>query len=164
MAYPYPICISGCPKRLHRTCNTVLQTDPPLLQLKKNAVRAPRTEKKMLGREARSGRALVALQLATAACTHCSLLLSHAAQPHAPARRAASVVAQAEPMESPCVIKVVGVGGGGGNAVNRMIQFGQAGDSPVEYWAINTDIQVSGETQKRKAFLNDSTLRIVHHE
>ena len=99
-----------------------------------------------------------------AACTHCSLLLSHAAQPHAPARRAMSVVAQAEPMESPCVIKVVGVGGGGGNAVNRMIQFGQAGDSPVEYWAINTDIQVSGETQKRKAFLNDSTLRIVHHE
>jgi cell division protein FtsZ len=42
---------------------------------------------------------------------------------------------------SPCVIKVVGVGGGGGNAINRMIQFGQADKDAVEYWAINTDIQ-----------------------
>ncbi|EOD19496.1 hypothetical protein EMIHUDRAFT_421687 [Emiliania huxleyi CCMP1516] len=42
---------------------------------------------------------------------------------------------------APCVIKVVGVGGGGGNAVNRMIQFGQAQTGAVEYWALNTDIQ-----------------------
>ena len=121
------------------------QTPPCFTE--ESAVRAPRTEKKMLGRGSRSGRALVALQLALAACTHCSLLLSHALHPHLPAaRRAARVLAQAEPpMESPCVIKVVGVGGGGGNAVNRMIQFGQAGDSPVEYWAINTDIQVRAE-------------------
>jgi len=35
----------------------------------------------------------------------------------------------------------VGVGGGGGNAVNRMIQFGQAQSGSVEYWAVNTDIQ-----------------------
>ena len=42
---------------------------------------------------------------------------------------------------SPCVIKVVGVGGGGGNAVNRMIQFGATDSTAVEYWAINTDIQ-----------------------
>lgn len=41
----------------------------------------------------------------------------------------------------PCVIKVIGVGGGGGNAINRMIQFGAADSSAVEYWAINTDIQ-----------------------
>lgn len=39
------------------------------------------------------------------------------------------------------MIKVVGVGGGGGNAVNRMIQFGQADNDSVEYWTINTDIQ-----------------------
>jgi cell division protein FtsZ len=39
------------------------------------------------------------------------------------------------------VIKVLGVGGGGGNAVNRMIQYGQAQDKSVEYWAVNTDIQ-----------------------
>lgn len=36
-------------------------------------------------------------------------------------------------------IKVVGVGGGGQNAVNRMIEAGLAG---VEFWAMNTDIQV----------------------
>ena len=36
------------------------------------------------------------------------------------------------------VIKVVGVGGAGGNAVNRMIEKGQRG---VEFVAINTDAQ-----------------------
>ena len=41
----------------------------------------------------------------------------------------------------PCLIKVIGVGGGGGNAVNRMIQFGQDTTQSVEFWAINTDIQ-----------------------
>ncbi len=39
---------------------------------------------------------------------------------------------------SPCVIKVVGVGGGGGNAVMRMIDTGVDG---VEFLAINTDMQ-----------------------
>ena len=45
-------------------------------------------------------------------------------------------------MESPhnylAVIKVVGVGGGGVNAVNRMIDAGLRG---VEFLAINTDAQ-----------------------
>ena len=36
-------------------------------------------------------------------------------------------------------MKVVGVGGGGGNAVNRMIEAGIQG---VEFIAMNTDIQV----------------------
>ena len=36
-------------------------------------------------------------------------------------------------------IKVVGVGGGGGNAVNRMIAAGLSG---VEFWVTNTDSQV----------------------
>lgn len=36
-------------------------------------------------------------------------------------------------------IKVVGVGGGGGNAVNRMIAAGLSG---VEFWTLNTDAQV----------------------
>ena len=36
------------------------------------------------------------------------------------------------------VIKVVGVGGGGGNAVNRMIDAGLKG---VEFIAVNTDAQ-----------------------
>eukprot|EP00241_Pyramimonas_parkeae_P002595 CAMPEP_0114228394 /NCGR_PEP_ID=MMETSP0058-20121206/2317_1 /TAXON_ID=36894 /ORGANISM="Pyramimonas parkeae, CCMP726" /LENGTH=452 /DNA_ID=CAMNT_0001339333 /DNA_START=36 /DNA_END=1398 /DNA_ORIENTATION=- len=35
-------------------------------------------------------------------------------------------------------IKVIGVGGGGGNAVNRMINSGLGG---VEFWAVNTDAQ-----------------------
>jgi len=39
---------------------------------------------------------------------------------------------------SPCIIKVIGVGGGGGNAVNRMIQTLIEG---VSFWAINTDTQ-----------------------
>lgn len=39
---------------------------------------------------------------------------------------------------SPCVIKVVGVGGAGGNAVMRMIQTGVDG---VGFSAINTDAQ-----------------------
>jgi len=41
--------------------------------------------------------------------------------------------------ESPANIKVVGVGGGGTNAVNRMID---AGLKHVEFIAINTDVQV----------------------
>ncbi|MBW4696538.1 MAG: cell division protein FtsZ [Aphanocapsa lilacina HA4352-LM1] len=39
---------------------------------------------------------------------------------------------------SVALIKVVGVGGGGGNAVNRMIASNVVG---VEFWAINTDAQ-----------------------
>lgn len=35
-------------------------------------------------------------------------------------------------------IKVIGVGGGGSNAVNRMIQSEMIG---VEFWIVNTDIQ-----------------------
>lgn len=35
-------------------------------------------------------------------------------------------------------IKVIGVGGGGGNAVNRMVNSGLQG---VEFWAVNTDAQ-----------------------
>ena len=44
-----------------------------------------------------------------------------------------------EDVVNPARIKVVGVGGGGGNAVNRMIQAGIRG---VEFIAANTDLQV----------------------
>ena len=49
---------------------------------------------------------------------------------------------------NPTNIKVVGVGGGGGNAVNRMIRSGLSG---VEFWLMNTDLQVlvDGQTQNR---------------
>ena len=40
---------------------------------------------------------------------------------------------------TPAKIKVIGVGGGGGNAVNRMIKAGLGG---VEFWLMNTDLQV----------------------
>lgn len=43
----------------------------------------------------------------------------------------------ANPVDS-ARIKVIGCGGGGGNAVNRMIESGIRG---VEFWAVNTDAQ-----------------------
>lgn len=39
---------------------------------------------------------------------------------------------------SPALLKVIGVGGGGSNAVNRMIQAGLA---DVDFWIANTDVQ-----------------------
>merc|ERR1740130_512692 len=49
----------------------------------------------------------------------------------------ATSIIQPEGGNSPCVIKVIGVGGGGGNAVNRMV----GGVEGVEFWSINTDAQ-----------------------
>lgn len=43
-----------------------------------------------------------------------------------------------EEFANPCKIKVIGVGGGGSNAVNRMYEDGIEG---VELYAINTDVQ-----------------------
>jgi cell division protein FtsZ len=48
------------------------------------------------------------------------------------------IVEDTEQYGSPTVIKVVGVGGGGSNAVNRMIAAGLAN---VEFIAVNTDLQ-----------------------
>lgn len=42
---------------------------------------------------------------------------------------------------APCVIKVIGVGGGGSNAITRMIETGVSG---VDFIAMNTDIQALG--------------------
>lgn len=48
----------------------------------------------------------------------------------------------------PATIKVIGVGGGGGNAVNRMISSGLQG---VEFYAVNTDSQaMSGSLVKKE--------------
>ena len=57
---------------------------------------------------------------------------------------------------NPTNIKVVGVGGGGGNAVNRMIKAGLSG---VEFWLMNTDLQVlvDGQTKNRIQLGADST-------
>lgn len=47
---------------------------------------------------------------------------------------------QPEGSNSPCRIKVIGVGGGGGNAVNRMVES-TLGVNGVELWVLNTDEQ-----------------------
>ncbi|GMH79080.1 hypothetical protein TrLO_g7746 [Triparma laevis f. longispina] len=49
---------------------------------------------------------------------------------------------------SPCVIKVVGVGGGGSNAVDRMMETRVEG---VEFWAVNTDAQALGRSKAKGA-------------
>ena len=43
--------------------------------------------------------------------------------------------------------KVIGVGGGGSNAVNRMVDAGFTG---VEFWIVNTDAQVCRQLGERK--------------
>jgi len=52
-------------------------------------------------------------------------------------------------------IKVIGVGGGGGNAVNRMIDAGVRG---VEFIAANTDLQVLNASKAEKKIQLGSTL------
>ena len=49
--------------------------------------------------------------------------------------------------ENQATIKVIGIGGAGSNAVNRMIQEGVAG---VQFIAMNTDAQALGESQAPK--------------
>jgi cell division protein FtsZ len=66
---------------------------------------------------------------------------------HIKSRR--SVMQPVPQMESFARIKVVGVGGGGSNAVNRMIEEGLAG---IEFVAINTDAQA--------LLLSDSPTRV----
>ena len=68
----------------------------------------------------------------------------------------------AEGSNSPCRIKVIGVGGGGGNAVNRMIESSVI--SGVELWTVNTDAQAlarSSATRKLNAFIALSFFNFV---
>ena len=83
------------------------------------------------------------LTIAVLAALQCSshAYTMHSGLPRSSARQTTQLRVAMQAPVSPCVIKVVGVGGGGGNAINRMIQFGQADKEAVEYWAINTDIQ-----------------------
>ena len=52
------------------------------------------------------------------------------------------------PVEKSSIIKIIGVGGGGGNAVNRMIEAGLSG---VEFISVNTDAMAldSNRAEKR---------------
>lgn len=66
---------------------------------------------------------------------------------------------QAEGSGSPCRIKVIGVGGGGGNAVNRMIES-STGVAGVELWVVNTDAQaLSRSMAPRKLNIGSMTSR-----
>jgi len=49
---------------------------------------------------------------------------------------------------SPCTIKVIGIGGGGSNAVDRMMETRVSG---VEFWAVNTDAQALGRSKAKGA-------------
>jgi cell division protein FtsZ len=49
---------------------------------------------------------------------------------------------------NPCVIKVIGVGGGGCNAVDRMLDTAVGG---VQFWSLNTDAQALGRSKAKGA-------------
>jgi cell division protein FtsZ len=49
---------------------------------------------------------------------------------------------------NPCIIKVIGVGGGGCNAVDRMLDTDVGG---VDFWALNTDAQALGRSKAKGA-------------
>eukprot|EP01038_Epipyxis_sp_PR26KG_P007120 gene7120-9717_t len=66
---------------------------------------------------------------------------------------------EAEGSGSPCRIKVIGVGGGGGNAVNRMMES-STGILGVELWAVNTDAQaLSRSLAPKKLNIGKTTSR-----
>lgn len=66
----------------------------------------------------------------------CPVAMAH----KCPASSTPSPYLEIEGSGSPCRIKVIGVGGGGGNAVNRIIQSAN-GIPGVELWTVNTDAQ-----------------------
>uniref|UniRef100_A0A7S2ZY52 Plastid division protein FtsZ n=3 Tax=Rhodosorus marinus TaxID=101924 RepID=A0A7S2ZY52_9RHOD len=58
--------------------------------------------------------------------------------------------------DTPCVIKVIGVGGAGGNAASRMLGFIEG----VELWNINTDLQALSKSQvSNKLAIGESVTR-----
>ena len=56
-------------------------------------------------------------------------------------------VESTEPLMKPTVIKVVGCGGGGSNAVNRMIESGLEN---VEFIVVNTDLQALNSSKANR--------------
>ena len=58
-------------------------------------------------------------------------------------------------------IKVFGVGGGGNNAVNRMIEEGVQG---VEFYVVNTDLQVLNASKAKNKIQIDTRLFSIHRK
>lgn len=65
-----------------------------------------------------------------------------------------------EEMQNVTNIKVIGVGGGGGNAVNRMVESGLSG---VEFVAMNTDQQalLNSKATRRSSWAPSSPRAVV---
>jgi cell division protein FtsZ len=64
-----------------------------------------------------------------------------------------------QPRNVQAVIRVIGVGGGGSNAIDRMIEDGV---QDVTFVAINTDAQVLRSFQSRLSYLYRRTLNAGH--
>ena len=66
-----------------------------------------------------------------------------------------SKFADLETYQNLCTIKVVGVGGGGNNAVDHMIEAGIAG---VEFWVANTDVQMLSKSRANNRIILGETI------
>ena len=64
-----------------------------------------------------------------------------------------------EPLLKQTVIKVVGCGGGGSNAVNRMIEAGVRG---VEFIVVNTDSQVLTASKAEKKIQKEELIIFIN--
>ena len=63
--------------------------------------------------------------------------------------------ADLETYQNLCTIKVVGVGGGGNNAVDHMIESGING---VEFWVANTDVQMLSKSKSSNRIILGETI------
>ncbi|CAN0219757.1 unnamed protein product [Ectocarpus sp. 12 AP-2014] len=72
-------------------------------------------------------------------------------------RAETTVVMQIHPEggQSPCNIKVIGVGGGGSNAVKRMMESEIEG---VDFWSLNTDVQALGRVYGARTMTIGNTI------
>ena len=66
-----------------------------------------------------------------------------------------SKFADLETYQNLCTIKVVGVGGGGNNAVDHMIE---AGINGVEFWVANTDVQMLSKSKANNRIILGETI------
>lgn len=66
-----------------------------------------------------------------------------------------SKFADLETYQNLCTIKVVGVGGGGNNAVDHMIEAGITG---VEFWVANTDVQMLSKSKANNRIILGETI------